>query len=698
MVKPGSALDFSQFGFADGPCGKYGRIVVRGDSFEYESRPGEPLRFMGVNLCGTGNTLPHAEARQLVENLVRLGYNSVRLHHYEEPITDPKGDGIAFDVKALDRFDAMMAACREKGVYVTTDLFVSRRVPWRSIGENRDGNVGAFRFEVLRHFHDGAKSNYLAFARSFLGHVNPYTGLRYADDPTLAWLSLANEDNLVNWDMEPFKEFEGLVLPKWRAWLAKRRAKNPEYAKVPDTLPDAVLKIPADDRVVAFDGRFGANAEKLSAKAHVIAFQQFLASLENDILRETREFLREEIGCRALVTDMNGYRFTAPEQLVRCQFDYVDDHYYYAHPAFLGPGWRLPARIVDEFVNPIRKRDEFGVPYNVMRRLFGRPFTVSEYNYCPPWKNRSLCAFLSGATAALQGWSALWRFDWTCSSLGAVDSSRKSMNHFDIAGDPCALATERAIFCLFLRRDLHEHGTECPNLYPPSELRKLGEKAEDPTHAGAVWAAWRAKVGGLVAEEAPPGVTLFSRFSTTRPDKTMDGTFSDLGCRPGDSVSSPDGAVTVDRRWGTVTVDTPRTAGGFLEGPGVMETKSLAAKVSGESTAVWASSLDMKPICESGRMLFTIVGDVQNDGIEYEDGTMAVLRSWGKGGRIARRTSAKVSLAVRSGRKWSVFALRPDGSRKREVPCEWSGGRLVFVADVAGDPAEAEFHYEVVGG
>lgn len=692
-VQPGSALDFSSFGFAEGPCGKYGRIVVRGAHFEYERRPGEPLRFMGVNFCEGGNTLPHAEARQLIENLVRLGYNSVRIHHYERAITDPARDGLAFDPVGLDRFDYLMSVCREKGVYVTTDLFVSRRVPWRSIGEDREGQVAYFK--TLIHFHEGARSNYLAFARNLLNHVNPYTKCRYADDPTLAWISLVNEGNMGNWDIKPFRQYEHLVLPKWRAWLAARRAADPAYAAVPETLPDAVLKIPEDDRVVAFDESPAANARVFSAKAHVVAFQQFLASCEETFFRAMRTLLRDELGCHALLTDMNGWRFTASGQRVRHQFDYVDDHYYYAHPTFLGPRHTLPARVCGTPANNIRKNDEFGVPYGVTRRLLDRPFTVSEYNFCPPWKNRTSCAFLSGATAALQDWSALWRFCWTCSEKNAVDSAKKSLNHFDMAGDPCATATERAIFCLFMRRDLPALDATYANLYPPSELTKLGEKTEDPTDCLARWVALRAKVGGLVAEQLPAGVACFNRFPPATTGKARHEICADMGVTPVDVVTSVDGAVTVNRRRGTVTVDTPCTAGGFVEEPGTIETRGLRADVAGDSTAVWVSTLDGKPLAESGRLLLTLMSDVQNDGIEYEDETMCVLRRWGKGGRIARRTRARVSLACNGSSVWKVYALRPDGSRKRELAYTREKDRLTFQADVAGDPNEAEFYYEL---
>ena len=704
QVVPGSALDFSGFGFADGPCGKYGRIVARGEHFEFETRPGEPLRFMGVNFCEGGNYLPPDDSRRLVDNIVCLGYNTIRLHHHDaawaKALRERAGGVRGEDSPRplpddIDRLDALMAACREKGVYVTTDLYVSRKVLWRDIGEDRDGDIPTSRFKVLLHFHDGAMSNYLAFARGFLEHVNPHTGLRYADDPTLAWLSLVNEGNLGNWDIAPYREFEDLVLPKWRGWLAERRAEDPAYGTVPDTLPPAVLEIPRADRVVAFDAAPGFNAGGFSPTAHIVAFQQFLASLESDFLRRMRAFLRDEIGCRALVTSMNGWRFTTPEQFVRDSFDYVDDHFYYAHPEMLGPNWTLPARIADKYPTNISKADEFGVPYNVTRRLFGHPFTVSEYNYCPPWEHRASCAFLLGATAALQDWSALWRFCWTCSGKNAVDSSRKSLNHFDMVGDPVATATERAIACLFLRRDLPALDTALATLYPPAALARLGRESADPTSFDARWAAWRTKLGGLVAETPPPGISVFRRFGAVEGPRTRDDLASDLGCNFGDVVTSPDGAVTVDRRRGSISVDTPRTSGGFVDRPGVVETSRFRAEVEGGTASIWASSLDARPLAETDRVLVCLVGDVQNDGIEYEDATRRVLRHWGKQeGRIARRATAEVSMALKSA-MWKVYALNPNGSRKREIASRLTDGLLTFHADVAGDPTEAEFYYEI---
>ncbi|MBP5671678.1 MAG: hypothetical protein J6X49_04765, partial [Victivallales bacterium] len=60
-IKPGSALDFSVFKFADGPAGKYGWIRANGPHFEFEKLPGVPQRFYGVNFCFSAHDLSHEQ-------------------------------------------------------------------------------------------------------------------------------------------------------------------------------------------------------------------------------------------------------------------------------------------------------------------------------------------------------------------------------------------------------------------------------------------------------------------------------------------------------------------------------------------------------------------------------------------------------------------------------------------------------------
>ena len=50
-------------------------------------------------------------------------------------------------------------------------------------------------YKMAVHVNERAFEDFKDFSRALLDHVNPYTKLRYADDPALAWLSLVNEDN-----------------------------------------------------------------------------------------------------------------------------------------------------------------------------------------------------------------------------------------------------------------------------------------------------------------------------------------------------------------------------------------------------------------------------------------------------------------------------------------------------------------------
>ena len=83
--------------------------------------------------------------------LVRLGYNTVRIHHYESANGAVKGaaDGLALNAERMDRLDYLLAKFYEKGVYVTTDLFTCRPVAWRAIGIERDARVDKQDYKTL---------------------------------------------------------------------------------------------------------------------------------------------------------------------------------------------------------------------------------------------------------------------------------------------------------------------------------------------------------------------------------------------------------------------------------------------------------------------------------------------------------------------------------------------------------------------
>ena len=146
--KKPTALDFSKIRCTEAPAGKYGRVVANGGHFEFERRPGVPVRFYGINVCGDANTIPLDEARKFAANLARLGYNAIRIHHHDAGLAWKSGTEV-FDAEKLDRLDYFLSRLFAKGLYVTTDLYVSRPVEWKDLGIDRPGKMSSNAYKVL---------------------------------------------------------------------------------------------------------------------------------------------------------------------------------------------------------------------------------------------------------------------------------------------------------------------------------------------------------------------------------------------------------------------------------------------------------------------------------------------------------------------------------------------------------------------
>ncbi len=625
-VKEGSALDFSRIRGTDAPAGKWGRVVAKGEHFEFEQRPGVPVRFYGVNVCGDANTPSPDEARAFAANLRRLGYNALRFHHHEASLVkqDAAHGSVELNSDAMAKFDALVVACIDNGIYMTTDLFVSRRpIAYRAIGIDRDGDVPMSVFKYLVQVHEGAYSNYLAFARNFLTHVNPHTGRRIADEPAMALLSLVNEGNMagVQWGGREF----GLLK---------------DYSR------------------------------------------ETLAACEQKFARRVRAFLREEIGYRGLMTNMNNYFWEddPPGEKVRAEeFDYSDDHFYVDHPRFIGRDWSLPSSCPN--TNPLLGSD-LGTQRLASTRPRGLPFTTTEYNFSAPGRFRGVGGILTGAFAARQDWAGLLRFAWAHGRSGLLNS--KPLGYFDMSGDPLGLAAERASICLFLRGDLTPAEADGAFLFPPA---KVADTKKNPGSLAPYWAldwaAWHTKLGICVADKMPAGMETLAVY----PAAPTAATETRLRARP-------TGGVSIDATAGAFTLDTPCTKGGFAE-RGRIGAQGFMAELSGGAATIWASSLDDAPLAASRHILLTHLTDVQNTDIRYADAGRRILLAWGRLPHLMRAGRADVSLAVAAG-DWTVWALDATGTRVRRVPARQADGRLSFTADVAADPANATYLYELV--
>ena len=667
-ILPGSALDFTALRLTDAPAGKHGWVVARGPHFEFEGQPGVAQRFYGVNLCFTANFLEPAQAAAFAGRLARTGYNAVRLHHYDGGLVEGSKDGTTLNAANLARLDALVAACITNGIYLTTDLYVSRPVPWRSIGIDRAGTIPMNAFKVLVPVHEGAWRNQQAFTRQLLSHVNPYTGRRYADEPALAWLAMINEGNFGNYleEMHAIPEWQ----QAWQTWLAQKQAQEPQlYRGVPATLPNSIY----------------------GTSRHITAFVLFLQETEARMIRRTQAFLRDELGCRALITNRNAWTNFATDQVTREElYDYVDDHFYVDHPEFLERSWQLPSRCAN--VNPL-KNEALGAQHVIFTRLLNKPFTITEYNFSAPGRFRGVGGILTGAMGALQDWSGIWRFAFSHSRDDLMRPEGYALDYFDMAGDPLSMAAERASLCLFLRGDLSPLKRSYAMVLPKADILRMCD-AMPQNFTPWRWLAWYARLGTVVAESAPKGSTWSARFPEVY------GIGSDairklLAPDPAVAPVAGDGAVTLDQETGAFVLNTPRTSGGFTEG-GVIAAGALTCKVTGSAATVWVSVLDDRPIKSSAHLLLTHLTDMQNSGIRYAQQSRKTLLAWGGLPHLVCNGKAEIQLDVRRAKKFKVYALATNGRRVAEVPANVVNGDLAFTAAVDLQPDSATMLYELV--
>ena len=710
-IEPGSALDFSALGFVDAPAGKHGRVIARPDGqFAFADSPGKPRRFYGVNLCFGANFLSKQDSIQLAERLVRLGYNALRFHHYETGLVEGQPSSTSLDPQKLDQFDYLAASLIRRGIYLTTDLYVSRPVPYREIGIDRQGLIPMDTFKILVPVHEGAFENWKAFSRAFLEHKNPYTGHRYAEERALAWLALINEGNFGNF----YKEIQ--TIPEWtQAWNRWLSQRYPDRAALSTAWKEELKngEDPASQSVALptslQDGRIRGRECML-----------FLADTERDMVRRMTAFLRD-LGCRALLTNASSWTRFTTDQSARAAYDYVDDHFYVDHPQFLQKDWHLPSRCPN--TSPIASGAAGGRPI-AFTRLLDKPFTVTEYNYSGPGRFRGIGGILTGALGALQGWGGIWKFAYSHSQEKMFSPS--TMGYFDIASDPLSQAAERASLCLFLRGDLQTAPNNVALVMTDSDLAHPSGRIPNLA-PGWHWLAWVTRIGSLVVpapEKVLPGSVLlpigWQTPASAYPEKqvisadpygvdnaNLVNAIKQRNFLGTAAVLDPDqrsfrnetGEVTIDGPGDRLILDTPRTAGGYAPtGKSVEATKAgVKIAIEGSDATVWVSSIDKKPIHESRRLLVTHLTDLQNTGIQYAEPARRTLLDWGSLPYLVRAGKAAVSVRLESPKRYRVWALSVSGKRLALVNSRIEGDSLCFTADVAGDRASgARMLYEIV--
>ena len=603
----GSPLDFSHTGVLDAPAGKYGRVIVTPDgTLSFKNAPQKRLRLLGVNLCMQAAFPDHKEADELVEELAKRGYNSVRIHHHDNFMVAKNAENSwTLDPEMLDRLDYLFARLKKRGFYITTDLFTSRKPRSGDGYPLEQGMVDSSFFKAMIMVNRNALESWKNFARNWMHHKNPYTGMRWADDPALFCLNLVNEDTLYH----HWNRYAGLRASYHKLFQEWRKGR------------------PAAEQNMLY----------------------FLEKLQESVLEEQYDFVRKELKVEALLTSLNFNTSSALTRL-RSKFDLVDNHQYFAHPSFPENAWSLPADYDQgSAIRRLAQNPRLMMP----TRIFGKPFLVTEYNFCHPNIHVAENGPLIGAYSALQNWDGLWRFSWG-HSLGSLEEKRM-IGNFNISSDPLMQLSDRIIWALFLRGDFipaqkkisygvpdnpYESDTQMPS-FPP-EFEQLGLNVQIGSHPEG--------------KTPPHGVHIYRR---------------------GEKVAR-DPRLRLGRESGTFAVSTPRCESVTLP------QGSLAAnllRVSGVNTfsTIAVISLDGRELAKSKKLLLIHLTDLTNEGMSFASGSKTRLTNNGKGQLLLRRGNAQI--AFRSTATWRIAALRSDGMEQGEIPGKSANGVFSFSID-----------------
>lgn len=696
-IVPGSALDFSQVVPHVAPAGKAGRVIVNpAGRFAFAAAPDTPVRFYGINLCFSAHYLEDELAERLAERLFRLGYNAVRVHHYERELISRTNDGSGqLNPAKLAQLDRLFAALKQRGLYVTTDLFVSRPVPAAKIYPGESGYIGMDEYKMAVHVNERAEEDFREFARALLDHVNPYTGIRYAVDPALAWLSLVNEDCPGNFTDRIKGPLRDDWQRAWNSWLTKR---YPSRA----ALVAALGPLPFDQDPAR--GTIPLQNVHAHSPATTV-FNVFLAEVERDFFLRTRRFLREELGCDALLTDLNAWTNPMQMQAARKPFDYVDDHFYVDHPRFLEHPWSLPSSCPN--TSPVADGASGGRNC-AFTRLYGKPFTVTEFNYASPGRFRGVGGILTGALGAVQDWDGVWRFAYAHNRENVARPGK--LNYFDVSADPLNQAAERASLCLFLRGDLApaKHAVALSATTAELLLNPSSSPDKTPPWHGL---AWLSRVGWtLDADDGAAGEDRLTLPIDGPAHPLRAGAekqiLNDLRKRdwlPADNrtdfalnrFQSDNGQVTIDAPENILTLDTARTAGGFAPAGKRIETAAAAIEIHDTDATVWVSSLDDQPIAGSGRLLITHLTDLQNTAARYADRSRKVLLAWGELPHLVHAGRATVTLRLQNPERARVYSLATNGERRGELTGLQTDANALTIPLSVDDHGKARMLYEV---
>ena len=405
----------------DGPAGKHGFLTAKGKEFVFLD--GTPAKFWGTNLCFSANFPDKYSAEKTAERLAYFGFNAVRLHHMDthfEPqgifrdtavlASDPqeKRSGTLSPTQ-LDRLDYFIAQLKKRGIYIDINLLVKRSFT------EMDGVPEAAHLPGGAHpaslFDSTLIKLQKKYANDLLTHLNPYTGMRYADDPAVALIEITNENSFFGWAEKKIK-----ALPDF-------------YAK-------ELKKLLREQMQTTRDGK-------------QLSREEALLKIERVYFQEMQRFLKAECGVKTLIVGTGGAPGAQDFEALK-NSDFFDLHAYWDHPRFPKKNWdNNDFTMHSRSALADKEKGMLGALLKEMPQKFGKPMTVTEWEHCYPNPYAYESPVLMAAEGSSHGWGGLFQFAYSHDNLSKLSQMIK--NYFDVIANPQQLILDLVGSYVFLR-------------------------------------------------------------------------------------------------------------------------------------------------------------------------------------------------------------------------------------------------------
>lgn len=658
----------------DAPAGKHGFVTIEGSGFAFED--GAPAVFWGTNhgnrTCGPD----HEEADRRVAWYSKFGINGIRLHKFTYPNRSGFGDpddSTRLTAEGWDRLDYYMAAMRKAGIYYGWSHIYNYTV----VDGDRDKilyydeikNQGGGNTSYLVNFAPDLQDLSIALTVHMLEHVNPYTGLRYADDPGLAFVEMQNEDDIffaaAVGRIERCPSYKKMICDQFSDWLTAKYGTQENLvaawgADGMDMFPQYMTGENLDKRNVypiAHHGYYS-QAEIANSKSprRMYDMARFLYERQIDFYKRYEAAIRAT-GYRGPLVGSCWQAGEGISHYYNLYADYqvgiIDRHNYFgARPHNLTPEAVDPSAMVDH--------PGSGLLSSGLQAVQGRPFVLSEWICKMPneWIVEGP-AIIGVYGMGLQGWDGSYHF---AASRNGFSDAMEAPNVYN-TNNPTQIGLFPAIARMIRRGDITP-GDLLPDrkVYIPSLIDGALDFHENVRQQGDV-----KSLGGDVPIDALALGRVEVEF-TDRPERTVLPDFSAMLAEK--VVRSNTGELMWDYRGerGYFTVDTASTKAvvGFAGGKS-FTLGDVSVRMDSPFAALFITSLDRnRPIASANSVLVTAIARARNTGMRYTAAGDSLIA---RGGPPLLMEPVKASISVRRAGSATVHVLDNDGLRTgRTIP------------------------------